>query len=410
MNGCKRLMGAALRHGKTLGVSLLLLLFLAGGAGLAGVRVRVMGHLEGFFVLRGPHGTLLLTDDVMLEEAKLIIWALPIEPLKEMFEPRPGKPGTAYLEYEWFRWDGSGFVRSTFPDGRKLRICFSRFLDDAGADVKGLVLGGGLPYFEGKRYGNNYDDTGMAYFDGSRWYHVWCNANEAFILGDRQDHKIEAHDWRFRGSRVLKADTGQILLSSSHRITYAGTVLDIDRFALFQADKHYFILSQRVRNSGTTPARYSWVYGDEPWVGNYGTSGGNVGWSNGRFHYYEGKVDPAVSDFAGIADLGNPVAGEVPGTYSGMANFIQWLGNRLPTFAYFANQIGRFAEEGQKVPFDSTTNRCIVLEWWPEPLPPGGEHVYLLAIGMAERGGDGKPVKPVVTIEGDALQRALADR
>jgi hypothetical protein len=391
------------------GAAMALLLALFFMARLAGVQFRYMGHLEGVFILQEQRAVL-VSDDVMLGESQRIIWQLPIEPLKELVAPDPETPGRAHLEYEWFRHDGSGFVRNVFPDGRKLLTCFSRFLDDGGGVVNGLILGGGLPYLEGKRLGNNHDDTGMAYYDGKRWHHLWCNANESFILGDRQDHKVETHGWEFRGSRVVEADAGHILIASAHRLRYETTLLDVDRFALFQAGKPYFILVQRVRNNGPSAARYSWTYGDEPWVGNYGSSGGNVGWSSGRLHYYEGKVDPVVSDFAGMADVGNPAAGEVPGAYSGMGNFIQWLGTRPPTFVYFANQIGRFAAEGQKVPLASLTNRCIGLEWWPEPIPPGGEHLYVLAIGMAERGADGTPVKPVVDGVGGILERIRAER
>lgn len=410
MSRFKRIWLEISRRKKSIAVIVIIVLGVAAFVRQACVGFRFMGHLEGIFVIRGAGGKVVVTDDIMLEEAKVIIWALPIEPIKEFFEPAAVLPGKPRLEYEWFRWDGSGFVRNIFPDGRKLRVCFSRFVTDNGGEVKGLILGGGLPFAEGKRYGNNYDDTGMAYYDGATWHHIWCSANEAFILGEGQDHKAEPNDWELRRSRVLEADADHILISSSHRVRHEATVLEIDRFALFQAGKPYYILVQRVRNKGVAPVRYSWVYADEPWVGSYGSSRGNVGWSSGRFHYYEGKVDPRSSSFAGIADMGNPVAGEIPGNYSGMANFIEWLGDRPPTFVYFANQIGRFAEEGQKVPFAHLTNRCIGLEWWPEPLAPGAEHVYLLAIGMAERGPDGKPVKPQVEIEGNVLERALAGR
>lgn len=396
MRRFKRIWLEISRRKKSIIVISIIILVVIGVAGLSGVRVRVMGHLEGIFLLRGENGGVLVSDDFMLEESKLVLWGLSIEPLKHLFAAKTGVPGKARLEYEWFRWDGSGFVRNIFPDGRKLRVCFSRFVTDNGGEVKGLILGGGLPFAEGKKHGNNYDDTGMAYYDGATWHHIWCNANEAFILGPQQDYKVEPHDWEFRGSRVLEEDGQHLLLNSSHRIRHETTLLDVDRFALFQAGKPYFLLAQRVRNNGRLPVRYSWVYADEPWVGSYGSSRGNVGWSSGRFHYYEGKLDPGSSSFAGIADMGNPAAGEISGSYSGMANFIEWFGSRPPTFVYFANQIGRFAEEGQKVPFASLMNRCIGLEWWPEPLAPGDEHIYLLAIGMAEKGVDGNPVKPAV--------------
>lgn len=375
-------------------------------AHLAGVRYRIMGHFEGVFALRDGKGVL-ITDDIMLGEEPRVLWVLPIEPLKEFFEAKRHQPGQAYLDYEWFSPDGSGFVRNVFPDGRKIRTCFSRFIDDDGGLVKGLIVGGGLPYMEGKRFGNNHDDTGMAYYDGSRWHHLWCNANEIMVLGERQDHKIDTHRWEFRESKVLEADAAHILIRSSHRVRHETTVLNIERYALFQAGKPYFILVQKIRNGGGMPARYSWVYADEPWVSNYGSSSGNVGWSAGRFHYYEGRVDPGASSFAGMADMGNPAAGENSGSYSGIGNFIEWQGGRRPTFVYFANQIGRFAEEGQKVPLASQTNRCIALEWWPESLLPGGEHVYQLVIGMAEKGGDGKPVKPNVEIDRRLLEKIL---
>lgn len=70
------------------------------------------------------------------------------------------------------------------PSGQRMIFCFSRFLDSSGKIVKGVFLGGGLPFSEKTMDEKDNNDTGMAVFGGIRWYHIWCNANETLATGN----------------------------------------------------------------------------------------------------------------------------------------------------------------------------------------------------------------------------------
>jgi hypothetical protein len=61
---------------------------------------------------------------------------------------------------------------------------------------------------------------------------------------------------------------------------------------------------------GQRPAGYFYVYGDEPWVVDYVTSIGNVGWTKDRLLFYEAMIDPKNNSFVGMYDYGNQVINE----------------------------------------------------------------------------------------------------
>lgn len=378
--------------------------FLIGGAvtlllavfAVSTARVHVTGHYEGVYLLKGETSCFELTDDVLLgEEDKVVAgvsWETMFQRLGVRHAHADGEPS---LEYEWFANDGSGFVRSVTPDGKELLTCFSRFRDSLGRVPQGLFLGGGLPYHEHGDDAVSMNDTGMAYFDGQRWYHLWCNVNEAVSPGGSPSQVVYPSQWEFLGSRVIEADAKRVILKSSHRVTLDGMPLQIDRYVLFRAGEPYFILINRMRNTGTSPGSLVYGYGDEPWVGNYGSSGGNVGWSKDRLFPYEGEIDTRKYTFAGFYDCGNREAGD-RGAFTGKANFIEWLGPP-PDVAYFSNDFGDNAPESARVPLKSYNNRVISMHWGPQLLHPGQSVTYALAIGMA--GSDprsGLPVKPEV--------------
>ncbi|WP_243689505.1 hypothetical protein [Geotalea toluenoxydans] len=96
-------------------------------------------------------------------------------------------------------------------------------------------------------------------------------------------------------------------------------------------------------------------------------------------------------------DIGNPVILGEQNRFSGLANFIEWIGDNKPNLVYFSNKEGQFAEEKERVPLYSKDNRVIFLQWGPRPIMPQGRDYIILAIGMA--GTDpknGMPFKPDV--------------
>ncbi len=370
------------------------------------VRVEVTRHYQGVYLLRqGPYH-LVLTDAILLGQEDRLLFALHWDKVDSILHFRKSfAPRSAHLQYDWFQTDGSGFVRNVFPDGTMLLTCFSRFVDAGNAIPRGGFVGGNVPYESGSASPQE-GESGMAFFDGKKWRHLWGNANEGIALGDGS-RQLSPSKWEFLGSRVLVSSREKMVLSSSHRVAGEGMVLHIDRFAVFKAGEPYFILVNRVRNEGKASALYFYVYGDEPSVGDYGGSTGNVGWGNGRLFQYETGLDPERDSYFGMYDHGNSAAGETKG-YTNLANFIESLGVR-PDLMYFSNRLGFFASEKERVPLKSPTSRVLFMQWGPRQLAPGDADVYVLAIGMAgSRPGYDIPVKPGISFTDRDISDLLA--
>jgi len=362
------------------------------------VRFDIKGHYEGIFLLQGLGGWKYeLKDDLYVGDGDRVIWSMDFyDPGFRLFQKtHPFKPGEARLYYEWDAKDGSGFIRNLLGDGTQILNCFGRYKGDDKKYVHGLFVGGGLP--ASVTGGDNVymDETGMAYYDRTRWYHVWCNVNEGIVSDSGQ--VLLPSEWKFLGSKVINESSKSLAIASHHEVAVDGVPLRIDRHVYLNAGDTYFVLTIKVTNIGTVPAKYTYLYGDEPWVGNYGSSRGNVGWVKDRLIEYETGLDSSKYSYAGFYDYGNSAAGEEH-HFTGTANFIEWLGNNRPTVS-FSNDSGFLKESfGEKIPLASDT-RFIGLEWVRRVLAPQQSETYTLAIGMA--GHDpvtGFPVKPEVKI------------
>lgn len=362
-------------------------------------RVELTGNFEGIFLLKSADGrSLELKDDVFPDECRRLLFKVNLEPLYDYFHVAECEATSAVsLDYEWNEKAGRGFIRNYFPGGRKLLISFGRYIDDTtGLVPSGLFLGGGLPFFENESDEVKMNATGMAYFDGTEWHHVWCTENEA--IGSHST-VLQPSQWKFLGSRVLKATDKELALMSRHEVTLDGVPLRIERYVLFRSGDSHFVLVNRVVNAGRSAVTYRYTYGDEPWVGDYGSSRGDVGWVEDGLVNYQGVIDAGKYSFAGMYDYGNGVIGEGHG-FTGTANFIQWLGDLRPNLVYFTDRQGVVRSGGEKVPLASDTNRFLALEWGPRVLQPGESDVYTLAIGMALHDPKtGLPVKPQVAFD-----------
>ena len=125
-----------------------------------------------------------------------------------------------------------------------------------------------------------------------------------------------------------------------------------------------------------------------------------MGWAKDGLYYYETALNPLQYSYAGMYDIGNPLILGGKSKYSGMANFIEWIGDTKPSLVYFSNKEGQVASEEEKVPLYSKDNRVIFLQWGPRPLVPGKQELLIMAIGMAD--GTTKsavPLKPEVRLD-----------
>jgi hypothetical protein len=375
------------------------------------ITINFQGDMSGLYLLRGVGGKLLeLRDDVYLGEAGRVLARLDVNWLHDLFNSSNG--ADTRLRYKWNARGGHGYIHSTRTDGTEFVICLSRFLDSSGKMPRGLFIGGELPpTFYGKD-GLSLNETGMALQQGNRWYHIWCNANEGIAGGNSPKNMIFPSEWEFLGSKVLFVTQDEIALKSSHRTELDGVPVSIDRYLFFNANNRFLTLSINIKNIGDRPTGYYYVYGDEPWLGDYGTSKGNVGWAKDKLYYYAGIVDPVAHSTAGMADLGNPISPFEQGRdFSGLANFISWIGMVRPSLVYFANKEGDPHEEKERVPLDSPNNRVIFCQWGPVKLLPQESTTITLAIGMAERDKKtGIPVQPELKLDWDAMNKLMNAR
>jgi hypothetical protein len=351
-----------------------------GAAGLlaAVTRLSISGHGYGVYVLHAQDGVgLELKDDLFLGDGSRLLAGFPLTRLRAALAGGDAAaPGQPWLDLEWDAAVGSGFVRNHLADGTELVTLFSRYQDSEGRVPHGLFVGGALPDVAADLEHQN--ESGMTYRDARGWSHVWCNVNEGIAVEGGEI--TYPGRWRFLGSRVLIRERDRVVLESSHEISERGRLFRMDRFAYFHAGLPFFKLGIRLVNVGELPGRYDYIYGDEPWVGEFGSAAGNVGWLGSGIVPREGFVDAKANWYAGILD-----------EKSNVADFIAWLGDDRPDAAYFSNAAGIVDPSGPPL---ASNEIFIGVEWRNRSLAPGEARSMLLAIGMADRAADG--VTPVV--------------
>ncbi len=362
------------------------------------LQLKYLAHNEGVFLLQGLNGAWLeLRDDVLLGDEGRVLGGVGFHhgPLSGIQDQVASEEG-AFLEFQWNEEQGYGYVLNHLGGGRVLLTNLARYIDSNGEITRGLFVGGGLP--ESLRLDSPVrgNDTGMAYFDGHRWSHIWCNTNEGIgsvVLGGS---RFAPSDWEFLGSRIDKSTDQELVLVSHHGVNIDGLLLRLERRATFIAGQPYFDLSISLVNAGAQAGRYFYLYSDEPWVGDYGGSAGDIGWVGGRYVQYEEMIDPQIHSVAGMVDYGNSAIGEPPRGRA--ANFIEWRGGNRPDMVFFANQYEGFGHPSSMLVPLAGDARSLGLYWGPKLIQPGERQSMSLTIGMAQTDAlTGFPHKPVIS-------------
>ena len=338
-------------------------------------------HYEGLFLLHGSGGKRFqLQDDLYLGDGSRLIAGVEFEILENWLRETGHGEDESYLTYEWDKEDGEGYVISHFPGGNKLQTNFSRYIDSHEKHTRGLFIGGSVAGADRPDSPARSADTGMAWFDGTRWSHLWCNTNEG-ISSSVSRSGSPPNQWDFLGSSLLIGDDDKLVIKSVHGIAIDQTRLQMERFVYFTAGNPYLGLGITITNTGAHPAHFNYLYADEPWIGNFGTSAGDVGWVEGELIYEERSIDPSHHFYAGMTDRGNPLTGE-SGDFSGIANFIAWAEGSRPDAVFFANNYyGSRHPAGGVSPLQGDA-RSIGLNW-KRTLPPGETIKIFLRLGVA---------------------------
>lgn len=359
------------------------------------VDFKIVDNYYGLFVLKKENGIgIEIVNDLYPDQAKRLIFKLDFNPFYENVIVKNLKSDEyPFLNYVWDKKNGRGFVKNFLNEKEKILYVFSRYKEEKGNMPKGLFLGGELPiasYNEDKDFLN---DTGMAYYDGVRWYHIWCTTNQGFSSVLDTNTLYPPSEWKFLGSEKVENGDDKLILKSSHIAYVDGAPFAVDRIAYFKAGEPYFILEMKIKNIGDNIAGFFYVYGDEPWLGDYGYSEGDVGWTKDGLILTEKQIDPKKYNFVGLYDYGNELIGETH-NFTNMANFIEWEPKNPPTTVYFANQFGSVDE---RKPLAHQLNRVVSLQWGPIYLKPNEIYNLKFAVGMAIGNPSLKlPMKPIV--------------
>lgn len=357
----------------------------AGGALLVGsgqLHFHLTGHGEGLFLLKGEKGGYQLADDLYLGEEERLLAEVDLSILQKLRRLKTKSGGEAAVDLEWNAQDGEGVIHNYLGGRRELRIHFSRYEDSDRHYPHGLFIGGGVASELIERGDSQRNSSGMAYFNGEEWRHIWCNTNEG-IGSTVSRASAGPSDWTFLGSRVLRRDAAGVRLASDHRLVLDGVPLTIEREVNVAAGEPFVQLTIHITNQGERPSHFFYYYGDEPWLGDFGSSAGDVGWLADRPVYYEERVDPTRYNVVGMMDAGNIVIGEGPGRIP-VANFIEWRDDSRPDIVFFANRYYGYTHADEvRVPLLGNA-RSVGLYWQSRVLEPGATQTIELVIGMAD--------------------------
>jgi hypothetical protein len=343
---------------------------------LSTTQVTITGGLYGVYLLDRPAGRPFeIKDDLRLGDGPRLIAGITFGPIHDLVHSVGTLPR---LRLDWDEAEGGGVVRNFLQDGTELQTLFGRYVDDDGKTPRGLFVGGAIADVAASRA---QSQSGMALRDAQGWHHIWCTVNEGLADGG-STQVIPPGEWTFLGSRVLVEAADRVVLQSEHEVRLRDTTLRIERNAYFTAGRTFLRLGINLTNIGDRPATVTYIYGDEPWVGEFGSAEGNLGWTEAGILPVATPIDPHGNKWAGIID-----------TKTGFANFLSWAGTLPPSLAFVANHGGTPKPSELYKPLQS--NEIFVgLEWRDREIAPGETLGLRLSIGLAVIRPDGRPTVP----------------
>jgi hypothetical protein len=297
------------------------------------------------------------------------------------------QPGHPRFGLEWSPDTGRGSVTETLANGDTLSTCFHCSYPGY---TGGLVIG-------------NYGASGMAFrprepIRGYSEINVFCAQDES--IWDLDEEAEYTYGWsenfgdgpdgkplKYVGGSILEHDDQHVLLSSENE----GGCYHVSKIATTRAGWRYWMIATRIRNRCDHAVRFHFHSGDDPWLGRYASSDGDVGWTPAELVRREKAFMAGQFVAGGLYDLGNAELGQTDSGFSNQANFFALDPSLpLPDFTAFAN---RFAHEARDVhpdkPLDNKTMTALNLGWRDRGLAPGESFTTAMALGLATTGAPG---------------------
>ncbi len=318
---------------------------------------------------------------------------------KEPVKASPVVPNRPTLQLEWDPATGKGAVIHRSPSGGSFRTCFHC----------------GYPGYTGGLVIGSYNGSGFGYYPvrpirGHRLINLFCAQDES--IWDLDEKKEYTYGWsenfgrgddgtplEYRKGEVIRQTEDEIVLRSVNE-TGCYRVIKV---AHTRADAQWWIIATRIENVCDRPIRFDFFSGDDPWLGLYRSSDGDVGWTPDGLVQQETHYSLGAFSGGGVWDLGNAKLGQTSESFTGEANFMQLdpLSQR-PDRTFFANSFAHDVSEiDPRRPLDNKTLTALNMGWTGRQLAPKEGFTMAMALGRAVTGNDRpSPELPEIT-DGD---------
>ncbi len=193
------------------------------------------------------------------------------------------------------------------------------------------------------------------------------------------------------------------------RAVNAGGCYALTRHVLWPRGAGYLVFSTVVENVCARPVRFAFWTGDDPWIGRYASSEGDVGFAAPGLLPRETVLDPRTFGYVGMLDLGNVLTGEPAGAFSNVADVLLFdPGQPAPQHGLVANGFAHAAEEVDPTrPLDNRSPTAFNVGYTGVRLAPGEAVRLRYALGRATPQPEGRPPLPPAI---PAAHWAFADR
>jgi len=294
----------------------------------------------------------------------------------------------------WNPADGKGAISLDVPGQGRYEICLGcRFKGYAGGTWLGSMNGSGFSW------------TPPAPVRGFRSLNLFCAQDES--LWDEEEQREYDNGWsqnfgrgpdgvrlEYQGGQLLDdGTTGQGVTLRS--VNAAGCWRET-RYLRWPRGAAYLLVALRLANTCDAPRRFSFWTGEDPWIGLYHSSDGDVGWYDGGIVRTERRIEGRDFRWGGLYDLGNEALGQSAAGFSNVADaLVLEPGGEPPDVVYFANSFAHAdAEIDPKRPLDNKTLTAFNLGWKGRTLAPGAVFTLRYALGRAETGEPGTLPRP----------------
>jgi hypothetical protein len=225
---------------------------------------------------------------------------------------------------------------------------------------------------------------------------IWCAQDESILLAS--SGREYGYGWsenfgrgadgvplRYLGGRVLEDAPDRLVLASAN----GALPFRVDRWMSLDAGGTP-LFRVRITNSGEDPIAFDFWTGDDPWVGEYGASKGDLGWTSRGIVTHEGAADLLPGECLGIADT---VIAPGGAPEARLANaFCLSPSSPRPDAVYFANGFAHSeADIDADRPLLGDSPTGFNVGWRDVALAPGErfETGYALGRAMVERSPGG---------------------